>query len=297
MALQSKLFDWYLAGERRVASLKRKRLNMQEGDMVYLEGGQGPTVVLLHGFGADKDTWNKFARHLTKRFHVVAIDIPGFGESYSPSEGFDIASQARRIEAFLLSQRLRNITLIGNSYGGYITALLSQWLSPRLDHCVLISPLGVKNAGISSVFKEVLEGMPPLLLPQDMQAFSQLLKRCFHSQPFLPKFARQQLLNRNLAVSHVHENVFFQTHLIKHGMLDFDYPLEEILMETKIPTHVLWGEYDQILMPDGLTVLDRLANPNITTQVLMNVGHLPQLECPKTLSTFIIRFIQETSFA
>ncbi|MDF5864931.1 alpha/beta fold hydrolase [Pseudomonas aeruginosa] len=57
-------------------------------EIAYLEGGseKNPTLLLIHGFGADKDNWLRFARPLTERYHVVALDLPGFGDSSKPQQ-------------------------------------------------------------------------------------------------------------------------------------------------------------------------------------------------------------------
>jgi abhydrolase domain-containing protein 6 len=67
--------------ERFTSGLKRRVVQVGDHRIVYSEGGQGEPVVLLHGFGASADSWNRFAKPLTKRYHVIAPDQPGWGAS------------------------------------------------------------------------------------------------------------------------------------------------------------------------------------------------------------------------
>lgn len=288
MSIESGLFNAYLKCERRLAGLSSKRLCLDEGEFAYLEGGQGPTLLLLHGFGADKDSWNKLAKRLTQRFHVVAIDIPGFGESYCPKGGYDIGSQARRVFNFISRKALQNFTIIGNSYGGYIAALLSEQHPDRIKSSILISPLGFEQAPLTEMFKDVVEGRSPLLLPRNLSEFSQLLNVCFYKMPFIPTFAKQQMLKRNLDNVTLHHNLFYQTHLCIDGHLRFDYALEHVLRGIEVPTHVIWGEQDAILSAEALQLLKRIGNDNITQKCMDSMGHLPQIENPTRLSEHIM---------
>lgn len=137
------------------------------------------------------------------------------------------------------------------------------------------------------MFKDVVNGCSPLLLPKNLKELKHLLKACFHKAPFIPKFALKQMLDRNLVKSILHYNLFYQTHFIFNGRLHFDYKLEELLREIKIPIHVIWGDRDAVLSVEGLNALACLDNECITLKCLENVGHLPQLEVPKYLSNLI----------
>ena len=103
---------------RRSAGLESRSIRVGEFEIAYLDGGSGNTVVLLHGFGASKDLWNAVARYLTPEYRVIALDIPGFGESSKlPSESYDAASQIERIHAFVRALGLSRYHLGGQSMG------------------------------------------------------------------------------------------------------------------------------------------------------------------------------------
>jgi hypothetical protein len=87
--------------ERAVAGLVQRRIQAAALDFVYLEGGQGEPLVLLHGFGANKDHWTRIGRYLTPRFRVIAPDLTGFGESSPAPDGdYTIRAQVGRLKAF-----------------------------------------------------------------------------------------------------------------------------------------------------------------------------------------------------
>ena len=69
------LFRLAMWSVRRSAGLACKRVAVGRHQIVYLEGGTGPHLV-LHGFGANKDNWNRFAKHFTSSYHVIIPDSP-----------------------------------------------------------------------------------------------------------------------------------------------------------------------------------------------------------------------------
>ena len=85
--------------ERKRSGLTRKEITLPgELHYVYLEGGQGEPIVLLHGFGANKDTFVRVARFLTPHYRVIIPDHIGFGESSHPQNAnYSAGVQAVRI--------------------------------------------------------------------------------------------------------------------------------------------------------------------------------------------------------
>src|SRR6185312_4075249 len=90
----------------------------------YYEGGDGPTIVLLHGFASSKEVWLPVAKLLTPHFHLIIPDLPGWGESSRNADaGYDIDAQASRLDAFVQALRLQRFVLVGHSMGGAIAGV------------------------------------------------------------------------------------------------------------------------------------------------------------------------------
>src|SRR5260370_7806068 len=60
-------------------------------------GGKGPTVLLLHGYAETAQMWKPLAAALALRFTVIAIDLPGIGDSSIPASGIDMTTSAKRV--------------------------------------------------------------------------------------------------------------------------------------------------------------------------------------------------------
>src|SRR3954453_15200769 len=107
--------------ERYKAGFRRKSVQTGDHRIVYSEGGKGEPVVLLHGFGASADNWNRFSARLTKLYHFIAPDFPGWGQSTRlEAESYAYPKQIERLRQFLTQLGLKRFHLIGHSMGGFI---------------------------------------------------------------------------------------------------------------------------------------------------------------------------------
>ena len=113
--------------ERKGAGLEAKSIAVNGFQIHYLEGGTGEPLLMIHGFGANKDNWTRIGRYLTPHYRVIALDLPGFGDSSKPVEaGYRYADQLPRIQAFAEALGLKQYHVAGNSMGGYFAAGLAR---------------------------------------------------------------------------------------------------------------------------------------------------------------------------
>ena len=98
------VFDAVKASLRRRAALSRKSVRVGDITWPYLEGGKAAAepIVLVHGFGGDKDNWTLYAPFLTPHHRVICPDLPGFGENdRSVDRDYRMQAQAQRLREFL----------------------------------------------------------------------------------------------------------------------------------------------------------------------------------------------------
>ena len=84
----------------------------------YVRGGHGPAVLLVHGFPEDWAEYRAIMPTLAKRFTVVAVDLPGIGESSPSSGGYDAPTLAAEIHTLATSLKLERFYLVGHDLGG-----------------------------------------------------------------------------------------------------------------------------------------------------------------------------------
>ena len=272
---------------RKSARLTEKSVLVDGNPWPYLEGGppDGEVVVMLHGFGGDKDNWPLYARHFTGRYRVIAPDLPGFGNNIrDPDWNYSGAAQTERLHAFITELGLDNIHLSGNSMGGFIA------LNYALSH-----PQGIKtltlidNAGVTSTNKSELElaideGKNPLVATS-LEDFDRLMDFIMHKRIPSPRF----MMKAFYAVQKRHfeflDGIFWQ--IIDDALNE---PLTERLGELSMPTLVIWGRHDRLIDVSCTNVMAAKI-PDNTIVILEDAGHVPMIEFPGVTARHQIELI------
>lgn len=108
----------------------------------YKTTGEGPDIVLLHGWGCTLDIWKSVQEHLQDGFRVTSIDFPGFGESPEPPAPWGMEEYAALLERFVRRRGITDPILVGHSFGGRVSLLYASRNPVR--KMVLVDSAGVK---------------------------------------------------------------------------------------------------------------------------------------------------------
>lgn len=260
--------------EQKIARLERKAIQVGDHNITYQEGGQGQTVVMLHGITADSTNWTRFARYYTDNYHVVIPDLPGFGDSSRvPTASYSIPAQSERLHALMQTLGVKQFHLVGNSMGGYISAYYASQHPETVRTLGLFAAAGV-DAPIQSIFMKELQAGNNLMLPNDREDFRRVLKLVMEEPPYIPGFVFDVIADKALRNREFDRKVFTE---LQQQQLD----LVPYLPKITAPTLLLWGEHDRVLDPSAIPVFQRHLTASKTTVSLMpQVGHLPMLEQP-----------------
>ena len=102
--------------------------------LYYEEAGKGPPLLLIHGFGASTYTWRHIAPELAQTHRVIAVDLKGFGQSDKPFDSrYSVFDQAELLAELIEEKDLRNLTLVGHSFGGGVALVLALEANQRLE--------------------------------------------------------------------------------------------------------------------------------------------------------------------
>ncbi|HON80149.1 MAG TPA: alpha/beta hydrolase [Spirochaetota bacterium] len=269
--------------DRSHAHLTEKSLRIDDHRIVYLEGGQGDTIVLLHGFGAEKDNWTKFAAFLTPRYHVVIPDLPGFGESTKNNNSkYDIASQASRVKKFIDALGIRKIHIAGNSMGGAIAGSFSLQYGNMVTTLGLFNSGGVKSPNKSEYIKMMEQGKNPLLV-ENADDFDRMLGMLFVRAPKIPSPVKRHLASQSIRNRPFNEKI----------MNDYKknpFTLEPRLGELSMPVLILWGDRDRLLDVSSASVFAAGIRNN-TTAIMKECGHIPMVERPDEAAGIYLKFL------
>lgn len=113
------------AKANKVPLIKNQVIKTSRGNFNCLDGGQGPTVVFLHGWRLSKKTWAKVCRDLSRAgYRAIAIDLPGFGQSQL-ERAYNLDDYGEAVAEILKKMGIKKYTLVGHSFGAKVALQLA----------------------------------------------------------------------------------------------------------------------------------------------------------------------------
>jgi pimeloyl-ACP methyl ester carboxylesterase len=272
-------FDYFApyTSARLGLSLEQRRSGLQEAsasvaglEMPYLHGGAGEPLLLIHGFGADKNNFTRVARHLTPHYRVVIPDLPGFGEASKPADAsYAVADQVERLRQFAQGLGLTRVHLGGSSMGGFIATAWAAKYPDEVASLWLLAPGGTAAATDSELRREYVKTGKILLIAKTPEEHAAVRAIAMAREPFLP-YSFKRVLGERAAANHaLHTQIF--------GQLSREQPLESQGIRVAAPALLVWGAEDRVLNPKGAEAM-RSFMPNARVIVMPGVGHLPMIE-------------------
>jgi abhydrolase domain-containing protein 6 len=284
--------QWLVRGDmmRQAMAAHLDTHTIQAGDTTwsyYEGGGQGPTIVLLHGFAANKDVYLPIAKELTANFHVIIPDLPGWGDS-SRVDGasYNIDAQAARLEPFFAALGLKGFMLVGHSMGGAIAGVYTAEHPGRVGSLVLVDALGLTFKENDFV-REVRAGKNPFVF-DDRAGFERGLKLVFDVPPPMPGRIEDAFIKDNQQNRAFIEKTFAELY-----KPDQAFALDSRLAKLKVPVLGLWCHDDKVI---DISALDTLRNglsaaPAISSTVLNGCNHMPMMEKPVEMAKVLTGFV------
>ena len=259
--------------ERRISGLATRHAQVDGFDMPYLDGGKGEVLLLIHGFGGDKDNFTRIARFLTPHYRVLIPDLPGFGDaSRAPQASYGMADQVGRIHSFLTQLGITRCHIGGNSMGGFIAAQFAVPYGHMVQSLWLLDPAGTTASHSSPMLRHYEQTGENPLLVRRVADFNETIRATTHKAPFLPRFARVALGRRAVADFALHTNIMRQ--MAESPLLELTY------QPMPTPALIVWGREDAILSPAGAESFRQLF-PNSSVIIMDGIGHLPMAEAPE----------------
>ncbi|ALC87558.1 alpha/beta hydrolase [Bacillus sp. FJAT-22090] len=249
-----------------------KTVQIKGSSVAYIDEGQGKVLFLIHGFCGSSAYWCRVVPLLANQYRVIAIDLPGHGESEVQDNVNQIDDYADFIHQFLDSLELDKVTMLGHSLGGYLTLAFAEKYSERLNGFSLIHSTGLpdseeaKKGRDTSALKIDDEGIevfvdgliPKLFAPNNVKSHQNLVEEAikigYSTSPIGAKNALMAMRDRK--------------------------DRREIINITKLPVVLVAGAEDQLIPSEKTFTANGV---NIKQVVLKDVGHMSMYEAPKEL--------------
>ena len=268
--------------ERQRSGLVRKEIGLPDGThYVYLEGGEGEPLMLLHGFGADKDNFTRIARFLVPHYRVLIPDHVGFGESSHPLEAdYAAAAQAERLHQLAAALGLTEIHLGGSSMGGHIAMSYAVAHPNEVKSLWLLDPGGVWSGKPSELVKVVEAGGANPLMARSEDDYAKVFDFAMSDPPYLPRAMLDVMARERMANFSLEAKIFEQ--------LRGDN-IEARIKGLQTPTLIVWGREDRAIDVSTAAVIEGLL-PRSSVVIMEGIGHLPMIEAPQRSADDYLRF-------
>jgi pimeloyl-ACP methyl ester carboxylesterase len=261
--------------------------------LYYSEEGKGPPVLLIHGFGASTFTWRFVAPELAKSHRVIAVDLKGFGLSDKPFDGrYSVYDQAELLAQLIEDKDLRDLTLVGHSFGGGVALLLALEANRRLDgritRLVLLDSIAFPQ-NIPVFFRlldvPLVSQIGVRMVPPSVQARVALQIAYFDDSKIDPEEIELYAAPLKTAAGK-HAIIYSARQIVPEDIAE----LSERYKTIELPTLILWCDHDRIV-PLEVGIKLRRTLPNSTLRLVEECGHMPQEEQPASTLALIRGFI------
>lgn len=240
----------------------------------YQRQGSGKTILLLHGWADRLETFQLIAPELAKTYEVIALDLPGFGQTQAPSAVWNLDDYAKFLQAFLTKLNIKSVyAVIGHSNGGAlaIRALATEQLFT--DKLVLLAASGVRDTG------KLKRG-----------ATKAVAKTGKVMTFWLPKTTRQKLQKKLYGT--VGSDMLVAPHLQETFKLTVRQDVQKDASKIAAPTLLIYGSEDKATPLVSIGARFQKLIPNARLEVIAGADHfVHQTETPQ-VNKLIQEFLQ-----
>lgn len=249
----------------------------------FTDQGKGRAVVLLHGFLGSKAIWQHTAQNLAKSYRVIAIDLPGHGETPSIGYAHSMEMMARSVKAVMNFLKLKRYVIVGHSMGGYVALAFADLFPDNLRGLCLYHSTAYADSDEKKT---------------DRLRAIQLVKSS--KTVYTKNTIRNLFASKNL--KYLNDEIAFATGIAKsmdkrgivaalHGMRD--RPGRDIILGmVSYPVMMVIGEHDNVLPASVLLEQAQLIR-NRTVLYLEHDGHFGFLESPRQSNKALRAFLRK----
>jgi len=248
----------------------------------YADRGFGDSVVLLlHGFGGDLDNWMFNLDSLAEKHRVLALDLPGHGQSVKTNVDPSLSGMATFVRKFLDVLSVSSVHVVGHSMGGAIAMQLAS------DSPETVKSLGlICSAGLGpDINSDYLRGF---VEAQSQQELKLVLQQLFADESLVNLQLVNDLLNyKRIDGVEATLNALSET-LISAGEQTF---LTDNIVASGIPVLVIWGKQDRIIPVSHAQNFSAAGGYCVEVEIFDSAGHMVQMEKAYEVNRSLLNFL------
>jgi pimeloyl-ACP methyl ester carboxylesterase len=270
-------------------------VRVQDRWMNVLDYGSGPPLIFIHGLSGCWQNWLENIPHFARDHRVIAVDLPGFGQSEMPVEQISMSGYAETMDALMTGLGIDSAQIVGNSMGGFIGAELAIQHPARVERLVLVAAAGLsveyirtdRTSGLRHRAENVaffyvgwLASRSHTVVGRRRLRTALLLLVAAHPAKLPPALTIEQVAGSG-----------------KPGFTDaldamLDYPLRDRLEKIGCPTFIVWGDKDRLVPVRDAAIFEKLI-PDARAVVYTDTGHVTMMERPARFNRDVRAFLDE----
>ena len=248
----------------------------------YADRGFGDSVVLLlHGFGGDLDNWMFNLDSLAEKHRLLALDLPGHGQSVNKNVDPSLSGMATFVRKFLDVLSVSSVHVVGHSMGGAIAMQLAS------DSPETVKSLGlICSAGLGpDINSDYLRGF---VEAQSQQELKLVLQQLFVDESLVNLQLVNDLLNyKRMDGVEATLKALSET-LISAGEQTF---LTDNIVASGIPVLVIWGKQDRIIPVSHAQNFSAAGGYCVEVEIFDSAGHMVQMEKAYEVNRSLLNFL------
>jgi len=282
-----------------VAIRTEDRTRIGGREVAYTVAGRGDPLLLVHGLGSTRQTWQGILDALAETHTVIAPDLPGHGESDPPAGDYSLGAFAVELRNLLISLGLRSATIIGHSLGGGIAMQFAYQFPDRTDRLALIGSGGLGPQLSPMLRAATLPGANAVIavLARFPQAFTRrflgYLTRIVPgvlARPDAGSVAED--LHRLTDAGKRHSFVRTARNVIDWRGQTVS-ATETLALLTDLPVLLAWGADDRVIPPyHHRAVAGLLTGPHLAE--IAGAGHFVHISAPDQITAAVLKFLADT---
>lgn len=260
-----------------------KNIKYKNKNIAYSVSGEGNAVVLLHGYIESLNVWDNFVELLNQKYKVIAIDLPGHGNSEVIGEISTMSIMADTVNAVLEEEQIKECVVIGHSMGGYVTMELVDQKNEKLKgfclfHSTPFADTDEKKEVRDRLIKSIEQGKKILLAKEHVE-------KTF-SKENTEKFIEEIGFLKIIAINTSDEGTIAALKGMKERK---NYT--ESFEKTKLPSLLILGAKDNFIPSQ---IIDELSIPTqMNIEILSNSGHQGYIEEKDKSLKIIDKFLRK----
>ena len=267
-------------------------ITINNEEIRYIQKGEGKDILLIHGTPGCLEDWDLVINHLSKNYRVTAFDRLGNSYTTSNNYNYTLKENAAIVHQLIDVLKLKDVVIIGHSYGGSTTAQLAVEDNPKIDSYIMVAPplYGINPGILYKIASIPIIGKGFAYLMHITQAKSVIKETYKNSMGNKPELLTETFLTFRATILS-QPKVLYTT---SKERTNYNEGLDKIsskYSEIKKKVSIIVGDLDYKNLMEGCDKFKEV-RPQTNLLILKNTGHFIQMEKTELLLNFIDKHLE-----